>query len=148
MRKELETPEKEEVRVQEARRRRGDQRGHVLPAAFVSQPHLSLDCPASAEPLCAALVPSGDLLLLQKQSLAGDGVGLDMMSGWGQREHASAQSMSAQPDSAHRVSGRPGWFSGNQWPRRGASFSKGEAPSTRKYKKLIIIQEIPHSSAS
>ena len=61
-------------------------RGRVVPAAFISQPHLSLDHPASPEPpVWQPLGPSGDLLLLQKTELAGDGVGLDMMYGAGVR---------------------------------------------------------------
>ena len=61
------------------------------------------------------LGPSGDLLLLQKTELAGDGVGLDMMYGAGVR--GSMQVLNHQwlgLDSACWVSGRSGWFAGNQ----------------------------------
>ena len=103
-------------------------RGHVLPAAFVSQPHLSLDCPASPEPpVWQPLVPSGDLLLLQKTELAGDGVGLDMMYGAGVRGRMQALNHRVLSlDSAHRVSGRPGWFSGNQCGQGEVLFPPGK----------------------
>lgn len=107
-------------------------RGRVWPAVFISQPHLSLDRPASPEPpVWQPLGPSGDLLLLQKTELAGDGVGLDMMYGAGVRGSTPVLNHQVLSlDSARRVSGRPGWFAGNQCGQGEVLFSprKGEAP--------------------
>ena len=126
-------------RRSESRRRRGGcrvARARVLPAAFISQPHLSLDCPASPGPPCGSpWAPAGTSCCFKKQSWQEMVLGRTWCTGLGS-EGACKRSITEWLglDSACWVSGRSGWFAGNQC-------GQGEVLSSRE-KETPLHQKV------